>query len=483
MRAPTHCQSAQPGLGQSLKVDWRSPRRAHFVGIAGSGMRSLAAVLLGWGWYVSGSDTAPESVRFLAARGAKIHAGHASHYLPSGSDVLIYSDAVPESNPERRRAAELGIPTQSYFQVLGRLMSGTRGIAVAGTHGKSTVTAMLADLLVQAGLDPAVVFGATPIGQACGGKPGKGQVTLVEACEYRSNFLHLRPTHAIILNIEPDHFDCFASFAQLRQAFARFAASVPQHGLLIVPDYLSLEWLGESGVSCGVESFGLGPQAHWSARDLVADQGRFRFIISRAGKRLCQVRLQVPGRHNVLNALAAASLAWHQGVSPEQIASGLSKFSGLHRRLENVGTRGQVIFVDDYAHHPTEVTAGLLTLRAMFPGRRLWCVFQPHQASRTQHLLDEFAQSLQNADRVAVAEVFRAREAPRRPGEVTAADLAQRARKAGAWVAPVHTPDRIVRLLEADLAPGDVLVTMGAGDIGKICHAFVDRLREDRAAG
>jgi len=475
-RKPTGCKPWDIG-------NTRSAHCAHLIGIAGAGMRSLAEVLLGWGWQISGSDLVPDSVRSLAAAGACIHGGHAATHVPPGADVVIYSDAVPAENAERRRASELGIPTLSYFEMLGRLMSGRRGLAVAGTHGKSTTTAMAAELLVEAGLDPTVVYGAAPLGGHSGGRPGRGELMLVEACEYRANFLHLAAHSAAILGIEPDHFDCYRSLDELEHAFAQFARSVPDDGLVLARADCRATLRVTAGLRCRVETFGLEPTADWSARHLARRLGRYEFGIFHRGHDVVDVRLKVPGRHNVPNALAAAALAWHNGATPDQIARALGRFRGIARRIEAVGSWGGIAIVDDYAHHPTEVSAALRCVRELYPGRRLWCVFQPHQASRTGHLLDELAASLQNADIVVVCEVFRAREPDPAWGEVTAADLAERVRALGSEVADIHADDEIVELFERDLRPGDVLITMGAGDIRKVCNGLTYRLREDRAAG
>jgi UDP-N-acetylmuramate--alanine ligase len=472
-------------------------------------MRALADVLLGLGWSLSGSDLDVGSVRFLAGAGVRLFAGHAAEHVSAETDLVVYSDAVPAENPERRRAAELGIPAISYFQMLGRLGVGRRTVGVAGTHGKSTTAAMLAHVLVQAGRDPMAVFGATPLGATSGGRAGRGEMLVVEACEYRANFLHLRPQQAAILGVELDHFDCYDSLALLEDAFRRFAEGVPNDGLLVARHGCESTRRVTAGLGCRIETFGLSADADWSACVRSAGVppafenadgtsalrwGESRFEIRRRGRGVCEVRLRLPGEHNVLNALAAAALAYSGGVSPEQIAAGLSSFPGLHRRLELLGTwrgvagvkgdspvfvntktgtvpsvtfRG-VTLIDDYAHHPTEVTAALATIRRMFPEARVWCVFQPHQASRTAHLLDELAASLGNADKVLVAEIYRSREGDPQPGEVTAADLAQRAGELGVDVLPGHSDEEIVKTVEALLAPGDVLVTLGAGDVRKL---------------
>ncbi len=447
-------------------------------------MRSLTRVLLGWGWKLSGSDLDCSSLRFLKVRHVKVCEGHAADHLPDDADVLIASDAVPADNPERRRAAELGIPVLSYFQALGRILSTRRGVAIAGTHGKSTTAAMLAAVLTHAGRDATAIYGAAPLGQDCGGLPGKSLLTVVEACEYRANFLHLRPRQAAILGIEPDHFDYYRSPEHLEKAFRRFAERIPADGLLVARKECPVTQRIIEGLKCRVVTFGWTPSANWSARNLRHRKGRYSFSIHARRKHLCDVSLQVPGEHNVLNALAAAALARETSfLDGDQIAFGLGRFAGLRRRLESVGTWRGTTLIDDYAHHPTEVAAGLETIRQMNPGRRLWCVFQPHQASRTAHLLDELAESLKNADKVIVAEVYRAREPDPKAGEVTACDLARKVRAGGAEAVAAQATGLIVGLLASRLRPGDVLVTMGAGDIRKVCDGLLERTGKDRAAG
>ena len=437
-------------------------------------MRSLAQVLLEEGCQVSGSDTAASATVSLASLGLKLHTAHAAENVPPEAELVVFSDAVPADNVERRRAAELSIPTLSYFQMLGRLMQRRQGVAVAGTHGKSTTTALLGHLLVLDGQDPTVVYGAASLGQTSGGRAGRGPRMVVEACEYRANFLHLRPQQAAILNVEPDHFDFYRTPAQLHAAFASFAALIPPDGLLLLP----------YGLPVGEEIARGSPVDGKPLAPTPGPIGRCDFGIcprlspagtEPAGNPAAGGGPPAPGRHNGLNALAAAALAWESGVSAATLATGLACFAGLQRRLERRGNCRGVVVLDDYAHHPTEIAAALEAVRAMEPGRRLWCVFQPHQASRTAELLDELAASLENADKVVVAEIFRARELPPSEGEVTAADLVARLRARGRWVAEGPSAEAIVRQLQTCLEPGDVVITMGAGDIRKVSDEFLDR--------
>jgi UDP-N-acetylmuramate--alanine ligase len=307
-------------------------------------------------------------------------------------------------------------------------------------------------------------------------------LSLVEACEYRENFLKLKPAVAALLNVEPDHFDYYRSREALHSAFAKFVDGVPADGIVLA----STACRTAMGIAIAsgrrVVTFGVSADADWQAANLEQTRGRYRFDLMSGGKRQTRVMLSVAGRHNVLNALAAAALARQGGAPVEQIGRGLNAFRGLKRRMQARWTLGGVTWVDDYAHHPTEVAASLAALREMFPGRRLVCVFQPHQASRLGALLDEFAASLHNADRVAVAEVVRAREGLPKSGEPTAGDLAAAVWKMGVDTMDEHRPEIIADQLADDLEPGDVLVTMGAGDLDKYFHNFHQRFRRDRAA-
>ncbi|HUY32213.1 MAG TPA: UDP-N-acetylmuramate--L-alanine ligase [Pirellulales bacterium] len=462
-------------------------QRAHLIGIAGCGMRALAELLLTRGWRLTGSDLDPSGAAWLAEAGVRLDAGHAAEHVPPDADLVIYSDAVPEDNCERRRATELGLSQRSYPSMLGDLMERGFGLAVAGTHGKSTTTAMAAEILDVAGFSPSVVAGGTPLGRNSGGRRGRGQFVLVEACEYRSNFLRLTPRTAVILGIEPDHFDCFPSRGSLEAAFAAFVRRVPADGLLLAQASCAATRRVLAGATCRIATFGLETDADWRAKILRGVRGRYDFKITRRGRSLGEVALAVAGRHQVVNALAAAALAGESGASGRDIVRGLSQFAGLRRRFERVGIEAvgieaDIVLLDDYAHHPSEIAATLATVREAYPGRRVWCVFQPHQASRTRFLLEELAASLRDADRVAVTEVFPAREAASESDLRLAAELASRVRARGGMVLTAHDTNGILEHVSAALNPGDLLITLGAGDIRKVCDAFARRLRTYRAA-
>jgi UDP-N-acetylmuramate--alanine ligase len=442
-------------------------------------MRSLADVLDASGWEISGSDINAES---LAGSRYNVHAGHQADNVEDSLDLVVHSDAVPHDNAELVRARALGIPICNYPQMLGRLMESRFAVAVAGTHGKSTTTAMAGEILAAAGFDPTVICGATSIEGNSTGRFGRGRLFVAEACEFRNNFRHLKPHIAVILGIEPDHFDCFTSPGQMTSAFAEFAARVPQEGLVLARADCPTTLSAIQELRCTSESFGLAA-ATWQATDLRERHGFYSFQVRCRERLVTDVKLNVPGRHNVLNALAAAALASHCGASGTAIRAGLERFAGLRRRLQLLGEVRQIAILDDYAHHPTAVAATLATVRQMYPQRRVWCVFEPHQASRTRHLLDEFAASLQNADKIILAEIFRAREGTAAVDDITAADLAVRTGALGADVAHLASAAEIHDHLKQSLRGGDVLVTMGAGDIGRVAHELGQRLRTFRQAG
>lgn len=467
-------------------------RRAHLVGVGGAGMRALADVLDEAGWQVSGSDESANALARATFRGrpAPWQQGHGTAEIDDELDLVVHSDAVPTDNLELERARQLGVKTLNYPQAIGQLMQSRTGVAIAGTHGKSTTTALAGEILTRAGMDPTMLVGAAPIGADSGGRYGASRWMLAEACEYRSNFLQLRPEMAAILNIEPDHFDCFATPAELEAAFASFAGQIADSGLLLSRAECATAARVAEQANCSRETFGFSSQATWQATALQERQGYYAFEIRCRQRLVCHTRLSIPGRHNVANALAAAALASHCGASATAIRQGLEEFPGLKRRLQLLGEVHGVAIVDDYAHHPTEVAASLTAVRQMYPDRRLWCVFQPHQASRLTHLLEEFANSLHSAassqnqrvaDKIIIADIYRARETT--TGGVTAGDLAARVADLGGDVLQLASAAEIRNHLQKSLLPGDVLITMGAGDIGTVAYELGKGLRTFRKAG
>ncbi|NOX53937.1 MAG: UDP-N-acetylmuramate--L-alanine ligase [Planctomycetes bacterium] len=479
------CTEIAPGLRHRrllsphlLDTRWHS---AHLVGVCGSGMKALAEYLIDLGWTVTGSDLQPPSpaLQAMQRRGLRIHQGHSDGFLPRDVDVVVYSPAVGPQNPERRLAERLEIRQMSYSEMLGHLMQGRAGVCVAGTHGKSTTTAMTAWLLQHAGLSPSAVIGAELVDGGISGWAGQGPHFVVESCEYQRNFLNLSPQLAAILGVEPDHFDCYSDLSELKASFAEFAERVPADGLVLARGDCPSAVVAAKHSPARVETFSLDPavEADWWAADLRQTERGTRFRIFHQGGFFAEVSLAVPGEHNVANALAAAALAHHAGVDAEAVREGLAEFRGLRRRFEVVGSWRGVTLIDDYAHHPTSVRATLLTARAQFGRRRLWCVFQPHQASRTRHLMHEFAESLAAADRVLLVPVYMAREEPSDEAGRLSRALADHATHNGTGARFVSSLDQAIATLEDEALPGDVVITMGAGDITRIPHEFTGRVQ------
>jgi UDP-N-acetylmuramate--alanine ligase len=468
-----------------LPADLRCGRVAgkyfHLIGIGGSGMSGLARLLAADGAVVSGSDLVEgPGVRLLQKRGLPVAIGHHADHLPDKIDAVVLSAAVPEDNVEYQAALRRGIPVLWYPQMLGALMRQRTGVAVAGTHGKSTTTAMTALVLARAGLRPSFIVGAEvpQLGGSSG--IGDGPHFVVEACEYRRNFLHLTPQSAAILNVESDHLDFFKTPDSVVSAFAAFAGRLPADGLLVVPYGDPVTDAVCRGVAARTETFGLGASADWRAEGIVAQRGLHQFDLWHGGSRLGRVEMRVPGRHNVANALATAALAHVCGASADAICRALSEFAGADRRLTLRGRVRDVVVVDDYAHHPTEVAATLRAGRDYYQPHRLWVVFQPHQHSRTRFLLADFARSFDLADVVIVPDIYFVRDSEQERQRVCAQDLVQRLRTNGREALHLPRFDQIVEYLAGHVGEGDLVLTMGAGDVWKVADELVGRLGEHR---
>jgi UDP-N-acetylmuramate--alanine ligase len=470
----------------------RSPRRceslpyqsAHLVGICGSGMQALAEMLVGLGCQVSGSDLQPASpvIDLMRSRGLRIHQGHNDQFLPPHVDVLVYSPAVGPTNPERQEAARLNIPQLSFSQMLGRLMEDRVGVSIAGTHGKSTTTALTASILDYAGLAPSAVVGAELLDRGVSGWAGTGDVFVVESCEYQRSFLDLQPTHAAVLAVEPDHFDYYGDFAQAETAFAEFVDQIPPEGSLLINGDCPASLKLARHSSARVATFSRNATGDWWAADLRRTDTGTRFRVFHRGQYFSEFLLQIPGRHNVMNALAAIALSYDTGASVADIRECLPEFRGIRRRFEYVGSWRGITLVDDYAHHPTAVRATLGTAREQFGRRRIWCAFQPHQVSRTLALLDEFAASFREADEILVSPIHAARENLHDEPETVARRLVDRLVANGCRARFRLSLDQMVATLEDEALPGDVLMTMGAGNIDRVHHEFTRRLQRNHAA-
>jgi UDP-N-acetylmuramate--alanine ligase len=338
-------------------------------------------------------------------------------------------------------------------------------------------------ILDQAGLDPTVIVGATVPQLGGPSRVGAGETFVAESCEFGRSFHNLRPQVAAVLNIEADHLDYYRDLDEIVESFREFVQMVPADGLIVAHGSNETVARATSGAKAPIETFSLEPGGTWWAADLRNERGRYRFRVFRDGDYVTTFSLQVPGKHNVENALAATAIAWSQGVRPSVVREAIEEFRGCGRRFEFRGIWRGVTLIDDYAHHPSEIQATLRATREMFPNRRIWCLFQPHQLSRTRALFDQFSHSFGDADRVVIADIYTAREQLSELAKKTALQLATAITENGGDARQLADAGSIIAYLEANLEPADVLVVMGAGDIGKVADAFARRLSRHRQAG
>ncbi len=453
-----------------MKDRMRRIHTIHFVGIGGSGMSGIAEVLLNLGYAVQGSDLkAGESTRRLEQLGARVLIGHRAGNV-DGADVVVVSSAINAENPEVARALAERIPVVKRAEMLGELMRFRYSIAVAGTHGKTTTTSLVASVLAEGGEDPTFVIGGRLKSAAANARLGAGQYLVAEADESDASFLHLQPMIAIVTNVDADHLGTHGGdFGRLKASFVEFLHNLPFYGLAIVcvDDAEAAALIPQ--IARPYLTYGLGEPADVRAVNVERRGGQSRFDVLRPGRAPLAVTLNLPGRHNVLNALAAICVATELEVDDGAIQRALAGFQGIERRLQWLGDvegpSGRLTLVDDYGHHPTEVAATLEAARQGWPDRRLVLVFQPHRYTRTRDLLDEFAQVLSGADALVVAEVYPAGEAPIAGADAKALCRAIRSR---GRVEPVllKSLDDLPEALAGVARDGDVVLLMGAGSIG-----------------
>ncbi len=448
-------------------------RRVHFIGIGGVGMSGIAEVLNNLGYQVSGSDQAQSmTTNRLVDLGIQVAMGHSAENL-HGVDVIVTSSAIKPDNPELVAAHERGIPVVPRAEMLGELMRFRRGIAIAGTHGKTTTTSLVASVLAEAGYDPTFVIGGQLTSAGSNARLGTGEYLVAEADESDGSFLLLSPVVAAITNIDADHLENYGGdFARVRQAFDQFLRRLPFYGLAVLcvddPEVRALaERAGRRIIRYGIDS----PDADVRALNLRQQGFEMRFDLQLPGREeLVPICLNLPGRHNVLNALAAAAIGWQLGAEAHHIVAALKKFEGVGRRFHRRGNlrldQGSVLLIDDYGHHPSELGAVFEAVRGGWPDRRLVVAFQPHRYTRTRDLMDDFAQILCEVDVLILTDVYPAGEAP-----IAGADarVLARAVRARGKVDPVLVdhPRDFAGVLPALLEDGDVLVLLGAGDIGR----------------
>lgn len=450
------------------QIDFKTPVNIHFIGIGGISMSGLAEILLEEGFRVSGSDAhETELTDRLESRGAKVYYGQRAENIADDLDVAVYTAAIHPDNPEFLAVQEKGIPMLTRAQLLGQLMRNyDNAIGISGTHGKTTTTSMLTEILLANDEDPTISVGG--ILHSIGGniRVGDSKLFVTEACEYTNSFLSFSPTIEIILNIEEDHLDFFKDLEDIRHSFRLFAGKIPRDGLLVISSDIDRYREICEDLDCRVVTCGKEAGSDYMAENIVYDgYAHPTFDLIERGKKIDTVTLGVPGEHNVYNALAAIAVARALEIPMEAVKNGLKGFAGTVRRFEKKGEIGGVTIIDDYAHHPREITA-TLEAAANYPHKKLWCVFQPHTYTRTKAFLDEFAEALSKADEVILADIYAARETDTLG--VSSSDIAERLERLGTKAHYFPSFDEIETFILENCMNGDLLITMGAGDIVKV---------------
>ena len=450
-------------------LDFNTPANLHFTGIGGISMSALAEIMISRGFTVTGSDSHESKITdHLESLGAKIFYNQVAGNISSNIDVLIYTAAIKQDNPELVKAKELGIPLLTRAEFLGQIMLNyPMAIGVSGTHGKTTTTSMLSQIMLEGNTDPTILVGGIMPAIHGNTRVGHSDKLITEACEYTNSFLSFKPNMAIILNVAADHLDFFKDLDDIRHSFRKFAELVPDDGFLVInSDIDNLEYFTD-GLKCKVITVGSDPaKSDYSAANIEFDQfakGSYDLVVN--GEKSFHVALNVTGEHNIYNSLAAIAAAHAMGISDENIKAGLTQYGGTDRRFQYKGKVGDVTIIDDYAHHPDEITATIKTAKH-YPHKKMWVVFQPHTYSRTKSLLPEFGKALKEADAVVLADIYASRE--KDTLGVSSLDVKKEIEKYGTEVHYYPSFSEIENFLLESCSPGDLLITMGAGDVVKI---------------
>lgn len=454
-------------------------KNLHFVGIGGAGMSGMARILKNLGYNITGSDNNPSEVTdVLASKGITIYTSHSAGQVAS-ADLVVISSAVDDTNPEVIEALRRNIPVIKRAEMLGELMRLKFSIGISGTHGKTTTTAMLGKILTTAGVDPTVLIGGRAMESDSGGHLGQGDIMVAEADEYDRSFLMMFPTIAIVTNIEEDHLDCYDDLDDLINSFAEYINKVPFYGSVIIPDEdVNVKRL-HSGIKRPIVTFGFSPTADIQATDIVFGNYGSKFNLVIRDKPSGTISLNVPGKFNVANALAAIAAAVEIETPLEAIEEGLRQFKGVGRRFQIMGQAGGVTVVDDYAHHHTEVAATLSGIRASSPDnlKRIIAIFQPHLFTRTRDFYRQFAEALHLADEALVVDIYPAREQP--IAGIEASLISSYAESIGYKnVRYVGLKENAIDEAARIAGPDDLIITMGAGDVFRICSQILKKLGE-----
>ncbi|MCX6138102.1 MAG: UDP-N-acetylmuramate--L-alanine ligase [Ignavibacteriales bacterium] len=455
-----------------------SIKKIHFVGIGGIGMSGIAEILLDQGFTVSGSDRAlSEVTERLKSLGAAIYEGHRAENIADDVDTVVYSSAVASENPEVIEAQRRKIPIVRRAEMLAEVMRLKYGIGIAGTHGKTTTTSMVSLVLMEGGLDPTVIVGGKLSGLGgTNARLGKGDFIVVEADEFDRSFLSITPTVAVLTTLETDHLDCYRDLEDIKGAFIQFANKVPFYGFIVLClDEPALQDIMPQLRKKKLITYGLTPQADVQAVDIYHKENISTFAVVHGQDELGTVTVQIPGNHNVQNALAAIAVGLQLGVPFEQVKAGIERFTGVYRRWEKKGEAAGIAVYDDYAHHPTECKATLSGVKAGWR-RRVVCAFQPHLFSRTRDFYEEFGKAFLLADVLVVTDVYPAREEPIQG--VTGELITNAAKQYGhKEVHYVQNKKELPAFLKSITKPGDIVITMGAGDIWKFGEEYLSLLK------
>ena len=456
------------------KINFNAPVHVHFLGIGGISMSGLAEVLLKEGFQISGSDlTETPLTSRLSLLGAHVFYEQVASNLSKDIDVAVYTAAIKSDNEELLEVKRLGIPLLSRAELLGQLMTNYQTpIAVSGTHGKTTTTSMLAHVLLQGNTDPTISVGG--LLKKIGGniRVGNSDVFLTEACEYTNSFLSLLPKIEVILNVEEDHLDFFKDLDDILSSFHQFASLLPRDGYLVIDGNIKNIDKITKDLNCNIITYGIQGDNDYNARNIsYAECGSVSFDLYKKQVLISRIDLSVPGEHNVSNALAAIATADLLGLSIEVICLGLKSFSGTARRFEYKGEKDGVVIIDDYAHHPTEIHATLMAAQN-YPHREIWCIFQPHTYTRTKAFFDDFVDALSLADHVILANIYAARETDTLG--VSSKQLMQVLREKNCDAYYFDSFEKIENFAKENCKKGDMLITMGAGNVVNIGHAILD---------
>jgi len=458
------------------QINLQKPCTAYFIGIGGISMSGFAQLLHEKGFKVKGSDSQKSKItEHLAELGIDIVYGQKAENITDDIDFVVYTAAIHPDNPELIAAKQKNLPIMERAAMVGQVMKNYKNsIGISGTHGKTTTTSMLSQIFLKAGKDPTISVGG--ILDAINGniRIGRSENFITEACEYTNSFLKFFPTAEIILNIDADHLDFFKDLEDIRHSFQKYTTLLPEDGVLVInsdiPQYQEIT----DGLSCRVITFGQNDSAEYSAANISFDEnGNGIFDLVHNGKKTGDtIRLNVPGEHNIFNALSSIALSLYYGIPMEQIQKGLRAFSGTERRFELKGSFNGVTVVDDYAHHPAEIAATLGAARR-YPHKHLWCVFQPHTYSRTRTLLKEFADTLSQAENLILTDIYAARE--KDPGDISSRTLQEELKKLGKDSYYFSSFDEIVEFLSKNCIDGDLLITMGAGNVVDIGESLLSK--------